>query len=104
MGYVVSIVITMGTTEYLWPESGEQPFDHKLVSQYFGSLFETMYTLYKITAGGINWGDITVLLSGPGWAFEGIIILYTFFTIFAVINIVTGVFVDGAIELAKRDR
>merc|ERR1712032_177048 len=29
---------------------------------------------------------------------------YIFFTVFAVMNIVNGIFVDGAIELSKRDR
>merc|ERR1711920_291403 len=45
-----------------------------------------------------------ILMRGTGWALEGVIIGFVFFTFFAVANIVNGVFVDSAIEYAKRDR
>jgi len=43
-------------------------------------------------------------LREAGVVWELVLILYIFFSIFAVTNIVNGVFVDGAIELANRDR
>jgi hypothetical protein len=104
--YVFAIIITSGVTEYLKPSGGSWPDgrDAQALHQVFGSLFETMYTLYKTMSGGINWGEVSAMLRDAGWAYEGVFVGYTFFTIFAVVNIVTGVFVDGAIELAKRDR
>jgi hypothetical protein len=102
--YTFSIILTSGAIEYLQPQNGVIPGDSEKVKIYFGSLFDTMYTLYKAIAGGLDWGEVSDLLRGPGWVYEAIIICYTLFTTFAVVNIVTGVFVDGAIELAKRDR
>jgi len=106
--YVFSIILTTGATDYLSlhveKNSDARPSQYDHVHDAFGSLFETMYTLYKAMAGGIDWAEVASLLREAGWVYEAILICYTFFTIFAVINIVTGVFVDGAIEFAKRDR
>merc|ERR1712087_817780 len=54
--------------------------------------------------GGIDWGLASRSMRDSGWFLEGVVIGFVFFTSFAVLNIVNGVFVDGAIEHAKRDR
>merc|ERR1711920_893998 len=43
-------------------------------------------------------------MRGPGWGFQAVLYIFMFFHIFAVANIVNGVFVDGAIQLANQDR
>ena len=40
----------------------------------------------KPIAGGLDWGEVSNLLRGPGWVYEAIIIAYTLFTTFAVVN------------------
>jgi len=101
--YVFAIILTQGATEHM---QGSVVKDEGL-SRHFGNLFTSMYTLFKAMSGGVNWGDVSDAMteSGEGlWPYEVIFVAYMFFCLFAVINIVTGVFVDGAIELAKRDR
>lgn len=102
--YCVSIILTQGATDYLNPSDNQVPADYEAVSFMFGSLFQTMYTLFQCMSGGVNWGQASYLMRGPGWAMEVIVVAFVFFTIFAVVNIVNGVFVDGAIQLAKQDR
>merc|ERR1712032_623599 len=46
----------------------------------------------------------STLMRGPGIVLEAIVIVYVFCSVFALINIVNGVFVEGAIALANRDR
>jgi len=101
--YVFAIILTQGATEHM---QGSGVRDEGL-SFYFGTLFTSMYTLFKAMSGGVNWADVSDAMTASGgglWPYEVIFCAYMFFCLFAVINIVTGVFVDGAIELAKRDR
>lgn len=96
--YIFSIVLTQGATEFL--KYDEDP----VVLERYGSLFRTMYTLFQAMAGGVSWGDVTTPLMRVGMFYFAVALVYVFFSIFSVLNIVTGVFVDGAIELAKQDR
>lgn len=96
--YIFSIVLTQGATEFLKHENDE------VVAERYGTLFTTMYTLFQAMSGGVSWGDVTTPLMKVGKFYFLIAMVYVFFSIFSVLNIVTGVFVDGAIELAKQDR
>jgi len=96
--YVFSIILTQGATEYLRTSSDAAIEDR------YGSLFTTMYTLFQAMCGGVSWGDVTTPLQRVGGFYFAVSLVYIFFCIFSVLNIVTGVFVDGAIELARQDR
>jgi len=103
--YMVSVVLTQGATDYLKEATVSPDTDEfKDVQSLYGSLFNTMYTLFMCMSGGISWGMASQPMRGPGWLLEAIVISFVFFMVFAVANIVNGVFVDGAIELSKRDR
>jgi len=70
---------------------------------YLGSVQSTMLSLAMCTTGGKNWEDILVLLSPAGflsvWAFGFYIAFFTF----AVMNILTGIFVESAMALCTPD-
>jgi Ca2+-binding EF-hand superfamily protein len=115
--YVFAIVLTQGATDYLQttPLAGRQRceeeedvimgacrYDH-LVALY-GSLFDSMYTLFMCITGGLDWGHASLTLRDAGWFLEAVVIGYILFTFFVVLNILTGVFVDGAIQHANSDR
>jgi len=106
--YMFAVVLTQGAADYLKDPSIQQLYAH--TDEYrqgldmYGSLFDTVYTLFMCMSGGINWGTASQPMRGPGWVLEAIVIGFVFFMVFAVTNIVNGVFVDGAIELARRDR
>jgi len=100
--YVVAIVLTQGVTDYL--QEAEPPIISGVVHDKYGSLFKTMWTLFKAMSGGVSWGEVSDPLQRVGTAYFVAFGIYIFFALFSVLNIVTGVFVDGAIELAKRDR
>lgn len=104
--YIFAVVLTQGATDYLKDPnvSPETLQYYHEVNHMYGSLFDTMYTLFQCMSGGLSWSVASQPMRGPGWVLEAIVIGYVFFMIFAVANIVNGVFVDGAIELAKRDR
>jgi len=99
--YVVAIVVTQGATEYLRQGGGE--FSEAMDSQ-FGSLWSTMYTLFKCMCGGVSWGESADPLLNYNLMYFLVFLVYIFFALFSFVNIVTGVFVDSAIQTADRDR
>eukprot|EP00449_Zooxanthella_nutricula_P005292 CAMPEP_0198504830 /NCGR_PEP_ID=MMETSP1462-20131121/10696_1 /TAXON_ID=1333877 /ORGANISM="Brandtodinium nutriculum, Strain RCC3387" /LENGTH=621 /DNA_ID=CAMNT_0044234003 /DNA_START=90 /DNA_END=1952 /DNA_ORIENTATION=+ len=85
------------------PEELRQGTTWDLQRQYFQSVVTAIGTLGMCTTGGKDWEEIYDVVAPLGafcsfaWAFY-----ITFFT-FAAMNILTGIFVDGAMKLAKPD-
>jgi voltage-gated sodium channel len=103
--YMVSVVLTQGATHYLkGQDAPKESAEYEQVLIMYGSLFSTMYTLFQCMSGGISWGLASHAMRDPGWLLEAVVISYVFFMVFAVANIVNGIFVDGAIESSKKDR
>jgi len=69
---------------------------------YFGSLPRTFYALGQAMMSGVSWGQLTdSLLSSDGFSVF-LIHFYVFFTMLAVLNIITGTFVENALELSRQ--
>jgi hypothetical protein len=71
---------------------------------FFGSLADTLFTLFMTLAGGIDWKDAAVPLREVGYMS---LILYVFFVvimILCVLNVLTGIFCQCAIEAAANDK
>jgi hypothetical protein len=104
--YVFAICFTQSTTDYLIQKSdgGElEEIDIKLRG-YFGNLSFSTDTLIQAMLGGTSWGEFAAPVSKIGWAAYSLFYFYIFFTMFAVLNIVTGVFVDNALQATKGQR
>eukprot|EP00928_Gymnodinium_smaydae_P072966 TRINITY_DN56238_c0_g1_i1.p1 TRINITY_DN56238_c0_g1~~TRINITY_DN56238_c0_g1_i1.p1 ORF type:complete len:576 (-),score=94.78 TRINITY_DN56238_c0_g1_i1:78-1805(-) len=101
--YIFAIVLTQGATEIVNPIDGP-PVDAGTVSEDFGNIGKSMYTLFKAMCGGVSWGEPGLSAQKIGTAYFIWFMLFIFFTFFSVLNIVTGVFVDGAIQQANSDR
>jgi len=75
----------------------------KHMVQYYGSMFTSLFTLYKSITGGISWCEVAdpLLELSPlmGAAFS----IYIAFGLLCVLNIVTGVFVDNTKKMYNRD-
>ncbi|CAK9004452.1 Ankyrin-1 [Durusdinium trenchii] len=73
------------------------------MNSYFRSLPITMLTLFMSIAGGVDWEDPLLAVSAvsPWWTL--LFLFYISFTYFAVLNVVTAVFCQSAIEAASND-
>mmetsp|Transcript_1028 Transcript_1028/g.4214 ORF Transcript_1028/g.4214 Transcript_1028/m.4214 type:complete len:338 (-) Transcript_1028:118-1131(-) len=74
------------------------------VERYFGSLYKTVYILVQCMMNGVSWGVVADTLHNLHPLVLGAFFFYLAFTILAVMNIITGVFVDNAVETAKTQR
>merc|ERR1712241_1319406 len=71
------------------------------IINWFGSVQRAMVMLFQSTTGGIDWGDLydTVALAGelPALFFLCFIVFFNF----AILNIVTSIFVEKAVKLQR---
>merc|ERR1719174_1024492 len=63
-----------------------------------------MFTLFKSISGGLSWHDCVVPLSDVHGICVAIFVFYITLTSLAVLNIITGVFCESAMEAAQNDR
>jgi len=77
--------------------------DRVLLLEYYGSMEKTIYTLYGSICGGIDWSDAATPLMDISW-FNGVLFMsYIAVSVFCVLNIVTGVFVENANAMTSKD-
>jgi len=64
----------------------------------------SILSLYAAMSGGISWVELFHALTPLGPMYLSIFLFYTCFSIFAVGNIITGIFVDSAMHSSKNDQ
>merc|ERR1719362_2265943 len=67
------------------------------------SVPQAMYTLFKVSTGGVSWGEVSDPLLLLGWQTFGIFLLYIALFMFVMANAVTAIFVSSVEEYASKD-
>jgi len=73
------------------------------LTEYFGSLPQSIYTLFLCISGGIDWQDAANPLMEVSWLLVFALTVYVAFCTMCVLNIVTGIFVDNASQMSAKD-
>eukprot|EP00930_Biecheleria_cincta_P038720 TRINITY_DN26604_c0_g1_i2.p1 TRINITY_DN26604_c0_g1~~TRINITY_DN26604_c0_g1_i2.p1 ORF type:complete len:591 (+),score=74.15 TRINITY_DN26604_c0_g1_i2:94-1773(+) len=76
----------------------------KAMVVYWGSLANSMYTLFKSISGGISWHDCVGSLADASEMAHALFIVYISLGYFVILNVVTGIFCNSAIECARLDK
>eukprot|EP00933_Yihiella_yeosuensis_P065111 TRINITY_DN68756_c0_g1_i1.p1 TRINITY_DN68756_c0_g1~~TRINITY_DN68756_c0_g1_i1.p1 ORF type:complete len:270 (+),score=53.27 TRINITY_DN68756_c0_g1_i1:87-812(+) len=71
--------------------------------EFWGDVFQGMLTLFMTITGGVNWYDCVMPLEKVSHATLYMFLAFIFVTYFCVLNVVTGVFCNSAIEAAGDD-
>lgn len=104
--FVFGILFTDAVTGHFKENPGpwEENSVEFMLNARFGTLLGTMATLFGSICGGVNWIDVLDSLASISiiWAF--LFAFYMSFCLFAMLNVMTGVFCQGAIESAERDQ
>ncbi|OLQ08876.1 putative voltage-dependent R-type calcium channel subunit alpha-1E [Symbiodinium microadriaticum] len=101
--YVFSVLLAQAVSDHLADSSA---LDETLVvsaTKYFGSLPHTMLSLFKAISGGVSWEEVLDPLEKISMIWVLVFLFYVAFTYFAVLNVLTGVFCQSAIESAQND-
>lgn len=71
---------------------------------FFGHLPRAMFTLLKAISGGQNWGEICEPLKHVSWLLVIFFCIYIGVVVFAVLNIVTSIFIENARQMSMKDK
>mmetsp|Transcript_55508 Transcript_55508/g.107049 ORF Transcript_55508/g.107049 Transcript_55508/m.107049 type:complete len:565 (+) Transcript_55508:97-1791(+) len=70
----------------------------------FGSLYKTMFSLFKAVTGGEDWGKLTDALGSSEILIQLMFTAYIAFTLFAMLNVISGIFLETAMEAVRDER
>jgi len=103
--YLFAVLFTQATTQYVVAFAvQDRPPKDALLRQCYGSLGRSVYTLFQSISGGVSWHEVVEPLTDVGGVWISLFIVFITFTYFAVLNVVTGVFCQTAIESAHQDQ
>lgn len=109
--YSFGVILTQVVTDHCRFETVEATGDNNAVpicdptlALYWSSVPESMLTLFMSISGGISWVEPLMPLRDVSFIAVACMLLYIFLTVFAVLNVVTGVFCHTAIESASADK
>jgi len=106
--YLVAVYVTQLISDHRIELREEDPQSIAAmdgVENFCGSLGMTILTLYQAITGGLSWQVLTEpILKHIGPWTSIVICMYIGFSLFALMNIVTGVFVESALATAKSDK
>jgi len=102
MFYVFGITMTSGACAHLAGLARQSREDSMQLR--FGTVDKSMLSLYMAMSGGIDWADLYDTLGPLPVMYRILFLLFVSFALFAVVNVVTGVFVESAIRTSGKDR
>lgn len=102
--YILAIFYTQVVADH-WVINSASVAEGEPLNVYFGATITSCHSLFKAITGGVDWEVLATPLIGHispllGWIF----VVYVAFAMLVLLNLVTGVFVDGAIRLSKMDK
>jgi len=101
--YVVGIYFTQLTLDYRIAHADTEAA--RELEEYFGSVSVSVMSLFQTVTGGLEWRDMVLPLMRHVSPAMGIVFgLYIVFTSMALMNIVTGVFVETALQRGREDK
>mmetsp|Transcript_126048 Transcript_126048/g.368324 ORF Transcript_126048/g.368324 Transcript_126048/m.368324 type:complete len:675 (-) Transcript_126048:151-2175(-) len=102
--YVCGVTLTTATYEVcsISPDAAHE--DCPALKDRFGTLRRAVLALYMSMAGGVDWAEIYNVMNPMSEVYRALFLVYLFFTMFGVLNIVTGIFVETAKEAGSADR
>jgi len=98
--FVISVVIANGVAEYVIFSGDDISDDIRI---YLGSMSMTILSLFMSISGGIDWWTLGDILLHISTAYLFLFLFFILFTVLAVLNVVTGIFVKEAQEMASKD-
>jgi len=103
--YCIGVYFTQVVTVHKVGQSRKGIQVQSALESNYGTLLKTMLSLFESIASGVSWREVM----DPLWEHCSpwmlvFFLAYVFFTIFVVLNVVTGVFVGSATEKANEDQ
>ncbi|CAE7259034.1 scn4ab [Symbiodinium natans] len=103
--YVFAILFSQAVYDYVSdPANPALPEEaQEAAVRYFGTLIRSMIALFMSITGGVSWEEVIDPLMYVSGFWEGCFLFFIAFSYLAVLNVVTAVFCQSAIESAQGD-
>lgn len=102
--YIFSLIFVQGVSTWLIEHGAHlSPEQVQDITKAFGSVELTMVNLFKAITGGIDWQEIYDVVK-PGGYMHAVFIFFIAFINIALMNVLTGIFVESAMKMAMPDR
>lgn len=102
--YVFGVLFLQGVVHHLEDVGNSNKPLHVDLTRYYGSLEETIITLYKSFSGGADWQDLGDPLLSVGRPYLYLFCFFVAFIVFGILNVLTAIFVEAANSIADVDR
>jgi len=104
MIYTLGIYLTQLVTDHRLAMD-EEAEGYTVLGEYYGSMSKTMLVMFMSVTGGADWGMFCEPLMREVSPWVGVIFaFYIAFTVLAMLNVVTGVFVESVLKSQASDR
>merc|ERR1719478_1173368 len=107
MIYVLALGLTQIVTGYQSRASvtaeSTDAFNLKQLQMFYGSVDKSVLSMYMMIADGIHWHELLTPLMKISPLFQVLFYMISAFAVFAMLNCVTGVFVDICFQAARED-
>eukprot|EP00927_Polykrikos_kofoidii_P021685 TRINITY_DN20450_c0_g2_i2.p1 TRINITY_DN20450_c0_g2~~TRINITY_DN20450_c0_g2_i2.p1 ORF type:complete len:915 (+),score=157.51 TRINITY_DN20450_c0_g2_i2:111-2855(+) len=101
--YVFGMIMVQSVRDHI-TDHGDTIADLNALEMYWGTLVVCMFTLLKTIIGGISWHDCVVPLEDVPQFLLFVFLIYVLFMYFAVLNVITAVFCESAIQSTRNDQ
>lgn len=101
---VFGVCIMDGVVAYCVQHNDMHSESTSEMRKYFGSLSAAVMSLFMAMSGGVDWADILVSLEPLPIEYTVLFVGFIVFSILALLNVVTAVFVNTAMQRSQNDR
>jgi len=102
--YFFAITLTSGVVSQMDTDGRWNDPVTESLRNCFGSLGRSLLTLYMAITGGRDWGEFYHMLQAVAYQYQILFLMFLTFTMFALLNVVTGVFVDAATQGSQNNQ
>jgi len=102
--YMVAIIITQAVTDHCLNQNCVNAPRRSKVLEYFGTVPQSMYTLFQGIFGGVSWAEFAIPLRQVGIAYELLFVFFIAINALVMLNVVTAVVLDSAMQSAQHDK
>jgi len=100
--FLYAVVFLYGVAEYI-DIAGQDDMWVDDMRVFFASMPMALLTLFMSISGGVSWWEVQRLLLEVSWVHGLLFVLYIATMFLAVLNIITGIFVTDAVDMASND-
>lgn len=101
--FLFAVIFLLGVSDYI----SDAKVDDATVEEfrvYFETMQMTVLTLWMSVSGGVSWWEIERLLLRISWVWGCLLPFFMAVMLLAMMNIITGIFVNDAVEMMSLDR